>query len=133
MIYLPDTNAFSRYFRGDDSALVSRFIKERPNVRLSSIVLAELEYGATKSRVPLHRTRLDGLLLSIDVEPWTAQDAAEYGRVRADLERRGVAAGGHDMQIAAQAIRLGAACVTHNTGHFSNVSGLKLQDWQTLP
>lgn len=134
MIFLPDTNAFSRYFRGDDASLIARFRAEWAHIRLSAVVLAELEYGATKSGIARYRKRLTQLMHSISaVEAWTAEDAAEYGRIRADLELRGIAIGAHDMQIAAQAIRLGAVCVTHNQRHLSRVKRLKVHDWQTMP
>jgi tRNA(fMet)-specific endonuclease VapC len=35
------------------------------------------------------------------------------------------------MLIAAQALRLGATVVTHNTREFSRVPGLKCEDWQS--
>ena len=133
MIHLPDTNAYSRYFRGDDATLTARFARHWPTIALSVIVLAELEFGAQKSGVPAHRQRVDALVLGVAViEPWTESDASAYGRIRADLERRGIVVGAHDMQVAAQAIRLGATCVTHNQRHFSQIPGLKLADWQTL-
>ena len=94
MIFLPGTNAFSRYFRGDDTPLRDCFLAEWVNVRLSAVVLGELEFGAAKSGVARFRIRLTQLLTTVSgVEPWTADDAAAYGRVRADLERRGVLIG----------------------------------------
>jgi tRNA(fMet)-specific endonuclease VapC len=36
-----------------------------------------------------------------------------------------------DTLIAAQALRLGATVVTHNTRKFSRVPGLKCEDWQS--
>lgn len=134
MIFLPDTNAFSRYFRGDDAVLSAHFVRHWQGIVLSVIVLAELEFGAHKSGVPLHRKRVDALVLGCAmIEPWTPEDAALYGRVRADLERRGLVVGSHDMQVAAQAIRLGATCITHNRRHFGHIPGLKVVDWQSLP
>jgi len=134
VIFLPDTNVFSRYFRGDDAALNARFARHWQDIALSVIVLAELEYGAQKSGVPAHRRRVDALVLGCAVlESWTSDDAACYGRVRADLERQGAVIGSHDMQIAAQAIRLGATCITHNRRHFACVPGLKTADWQSVP
>jgi tRNA(fMet)-specific endonuclease VapC len=38
--------------------------------------------------------------------------------------------GPHDLQIAAIALHYGLALVTHNTGGFSRVAGLNLEDWQ---
>ena len=129
-IYLPDTNAFSRHVRGHDSGLSAKFAAEFGRVRLSSIVLAELEFGAAKSGLARHRGRLDGLLATIPIEPFTHQDADHYGRLRATLQRRGEMIGPLDALIAAQALRLGATIVTHNLREFQRVPGLKCEYWQ---
>ena len=130
-LYLPDTNAFSRHMRGDDRGLSARFAAEFIHVRLSAVVLAELEFGAAKSAFARHRSRLDGLLATIPVEPFTQGDAAAYGRLRAALQRRGDMIGPLDALIAAHALRLGATVVTHNLREFHRVPGLKVEDWQS--
>lgn len=130
-LYLPDTNAFSRYFRGRDNALAEQMVASFPQLRLSPLVLAELEYGAVKSGVARHRQRIDQLLLDVPVEPFIAEDSVRYGRLRALLERRGEIIGAIDLLIAAQALRLDAIIVTHNTAEFARVPGLKIEDWQT--
>jgi tRNA(fMet)-specific endonuclease VapC len=131
MLFLPDTNAFSRYLQGRDDTLVARVAAEFPNLRIAAIVLAELEYGAAKSGIARHRQRLDSLLAVLAVESFSLADAQFYGGLRADLERRGQRIEPHDMLIAAQALRLGATVVTHNTREFSRVPGLKCEDWQS--
>jgi len=131
-LFLPDTNALSRYLRGADRPLVAHFVAAFDHVRASSIVIAELEYGAVKSGVPSQRTRLDTLLSTLPTEPFTLADAAEFGRLRAFLARRGEMIGPYDLLIAAQALRLGATIVTHNLREFSRVPGLKIADWQSL-
>jgi tRNA(fMet)-specific endonuclease VapC len=40
--------------------------------------------------------------------------------------------GPFDTLIAAQALRLGAVLVTHNTEEFSRVPGLRCEDWQAV-
>lgn len=129
-LYLPDTNALSRYVRGHDGGLSAKFAAEFAHVRLSAIVLAELEFGAAKSGLARHRTRLDGLLTTIPIEPFTYRDADHYGRLRSTLQRRGEMIGPLDALIAAQALRLGATVVTHNLREFQRVPGLKCEDWQ---
>jgi len=130
-LFLPDTNAFSRYMRGRDAELAARFEPVFPQVRLSAIVLAELEYGAAKSGLPRHRAQLTALISSLPYEPFTDADAATFGHLRTHLSRRGELIGPYDLLIAAQALRLGATVVTHNLREFSRVPGLKLADWQT--
>lgn len=130
-LFLPDTNALSHYMRGLDRPLVARFIHAFAHVRVSSIVVAELEFGAVKSGLQAQRTRLDALVATLPHEPFTLADAAEFGRLRALLARRGELIGPYDLLIVAQALRLGATVVTHNLREFSRVPGLKVEDWQS--
>lgn len=129
-LFLPDTNACSQFMRGHP-ALVPRWIDAAPFLRLSTIVVAELEYGAAKIHPSRQRVRLDALVTTLPHEPFTLADAAEFGRLRALLAHRGELIGPYDLLIAAQALRLGATVVTHNLREFSRVPGLKVADWQT--
>ena len=130
MLYLPDTNSFSKYFQGRDQSLRHRMATAFEDLRLSSIVLAELEYGASKSLVSRHRQNVDHLLAQLPLLSFNAEDAEVYGRLRAHLERKGEIIGPIDTLIAAQALRLGATVVTHNLAEFKRVPKLKVVDWQ---
>jgi tRNA(fMet)-specific endonuclease VapC len=129
-LILPDTNACSHFMRGH-AAIVSRWIAVAPSVRLSAVVIAELQYGAEKSGSTAQRTRLASLVATLPNEPFALDDALEFGRLRALLARRGDLIGSYDLLIAAQALRLGATIVTHNLREFSRVPGLKIEDWQS--
>jgi len=39
--------------------------------------------------------------------------------------------GPYDLMLAGQALALGVPLVTHNTGEFTRVPGLMLEDWQS--
>ena len=130
-LFLPDTNVLAHYLRGLDRPLVARFIHAFAHVRVSSIVVAELEFGAVKSGLQAQRTRLDALVATLPHEPFTRADAAEFGRLRALLARRGELIGPYDLLIAAQALRLGATVITHHLREFSRVPGLEVEDWQS--
>jgi len=135
MIYLPDTNAFSRFFRGGDktAALRDRILAELPFCRISAIVLSELEYGACKSGVAAHRDRVVQLRSLIpDVAPFDAESAACAGNVRAylaNLKPNAQPIGPYDSLLAGQALALGACVVTGNTGEFRRVPGLMVENW----
>lgn len=135
MIYLPDTNVFSRYLRGQDEAIQAKLETNLRFCRLSTVVLSELEYGAAK-RPDLKRLRPRITLLrdiiAAEVD-YTSEDAAIYGTIRAYLARLKPNAqpiGPYDLMIAAQALRLEAVLVTHNTSEFSRVPNLTIEDWQ---
>jgi tRNA(fMet)-specific endonuclease VapC len=109
--------------------LTERFVKEFERLHLSSIVLAELRYGASKSGIPRHRARVEDLAALCPLEAFTDADASEYGHLRSALEKKDSLIGSYDMLIAAQALRLGATIITHHVGEFSRVPSLKWQDW----
>lgn len=136
MIYLPDTNVFSRYLRGDDQHLKERLEANLRWCRLSSVVLSELEYGAAKRPdVPAFRDRVKRLRSIIaDEADYTCADAHYYGAIRSHLARLRPNAqliGPYDLMLAAQALCLGATVVTHNTGEFRRIPSLVVEDWQS--
>ncbi len=135
MIYLPDTNVFSRFLRGGeaDQALRDRLLTELPFCRVSAIVLSELEYGAAKSGNPKHRQRVAQLrAIFPDVAPFDADAAAFAGNLRAylaTLKPNAQPIGPYDGLLAGQALALGACVVTGNTSEFRRVPGLIVEDW----
>ena len=131
MIYLPDTNVFSKYFQGRDVALRDAMTRSFFDMRLSAIVLAELEFGASKSGIKRHRNNVDLLIDQLTLVSFVGEDAHRFGHIRSHLERQGTVIGSLDMLIAAQALRLGATVVTHNLVEFKRVPKLRVVDWQT--
>lgn len=135
MIYLPDTNVFSRFLRGgeENEALRERLLAELSFCRVSAIVLSELEYGAAKSGKPAHRERVAQLRRILpDVAPFDADAAAYAGNVRAylaTLKPNAQPIGAYDALLAGQALALGACVVTGNTGEFCRVPGLIVENW----
>ncbi len=57
------------------------------------------------------------------------QVAEEYGRIRAELERRGTPIDPMDMLIASHARSAGLILVTNNTREFFQVENLEVEDW----
>ena len=99
-------------------------------IALSSVVLAELEYGIAKSARQAHNRRVfDALTGALAVAAFDAAAAREYGPMRAELERRGQLIGPYDLLIAAHARALGAVLVTDNVGEFARVEGLAVENW----
>jgi len=135
VIYLPDTNVFSRYLRGDNARIKERLEANLHFCRLSSVVLSELEYGAAKRPdLSALRTRIARLRSIIAAETdYTCADADFYGNVRAYLARlkpNALLIGPYDLMLASQALRLGAVLVTNNTAEFGRVPQLAVENWQ---
>jgi tRNA(fMet)-specific endonuclease VapC len=107
---------------------MSRFDPE--DLCVSVITLAELEYGVFNSSNPeRNQLALTLFLANIEVVPFNDDAAVEYGRIRADLKRKGTPIGANDLMIAAHAKSLGVTLVTNNTREFERVEGLMLEDW----
>lgn len=99
-------------------------------VGVSSITVAELQYGVAKSARPEQNAlALAALLAPLDILAFDDDAAAVYGAVRAALERAGTPIGSMDLLIAAHALALGRTVVTNNTREFSRVASLKVENW----
>lgn len=136
MICLPDTNAFSRHLRGKSERLSARMemALAEGQMRLSTVVLSELEYGAAKALLSGEKRperRVMQLREIVPVEEFSAAASRRYGRVRSMLEASGQIIGGMDMLLAAHALALDALIVTGNIGEFSRVPGLRVENWES--
>lgn len=132
MTYLDDTNACIRYFR-DPASRVRRELAARTpaDIRLCSVVLAELYRGALRSTNPAAtRATVDTFASPYVVLPFDEGAADVHAQVRVCLERLGQLIGPYDLMIAAIALVHGCILVTHNTREFSRVPGLTLEDWE---
>lgn len=99
-------------------------------MRLSAIVLGELEFGAEKSiNSERNRARLAALTQRLPLVGIDYATTRHYGQVRALLERQGMPIGANDTWIAAQALAIEATLVTDNEREFSRVPGLVLENW----
>jgi tRNA(fMet)-specific endonuclease VapC len=130
-MYLLDTNICIYIINNSPKQVVDRVKKLKVHqVKLSSISLAELEYGASKSSSrEKNRKALINFASAFDIVNFNDSDAEVYGLIRAELEKRGQVIGPYDMQIAAQAITRDLILVTNNTEEFARIPNLKLENW----
>ena len=133
-LYLLDTNMCIYIMKNSFPAATKHLLSLSPDeVSVSSVTLFELEYGAAKSNWGARtRENLYAFLSPFSIIPFDAGDAACAGRLRAELAAQGSPVGPYDIQIAAQALARDLTVVTHNTGEFSRVQGLKIEDWLLL-
>jgi len=131
-MYLLDTNVCVDYLNGRYASVIERVRDAAPDdLCLSSVVVAELRYGADKSSRPRrNHGKLDVLLAEIDCADFDLEAAARFGRVRAGLERNGTPIGPYDMMIAAHALCLSAVLVTDNVREFQRVEHLEIENWR---
>ena len=129
--WLLDTNICIYLLKQKPRAVLDRLRGvEITSVAISSVTLAELEYGVAKSSRPdQNREALAALVAPLAVAPFDDAAAARYGPLRAELERRGRPIGSLDMLIAAHALSLGRTLVTNDEREFSRVPGLPVENW----
>ena len=134
MKYLLDTNVCVDYLNGRFPQVARRIHRSAPeDLCLSSIVIAELRYGADKSGKPSrNHERLDVLTNEMPGRDFDSAAASIYGKVRATLEKKGQPIGPNDMLIAAHALSLGLVLVSDNLGEFKRVRGLKIENWREV-
>lgn len=126
-----DTNIVIYTIKRRPASVLERFQAHDPDeFCVSAITLAEMQYGVSKSSNPArNELALAAFLSGIEVLPFDDRAAAEYGDIRAGLERRGTPIGPNDMLIAAHARALGLTVVTNNIREFERVPDLRLENW----
>ena len=131
MKYMLDTNTCIYLIKQKPPKVLKHFTSHAVgDIGISSITLAELRYGVSKSRhVEKNRQALDEFIVPLEIEDFDERAAAEYGTVRADLEKAGRPIGSMDMLIGAHARALGATLVTNNTREFKQIKNLNVVDW----
>jgi len=130
MKYFLDTDICIYHLNGSAPDVSRNLLRIPPaDLRIPSIVAAELLFGAEKSVKREHNLEKVRLLLSLfDIVPFCGKSAEQYAIVRCDLERRGAIIGENDMIIAATVIVHAGTLVTNNTDEFSRVRGLSITD-----
>lgn len=115
--YLLDTNTVSYIIKGSSPAARARLeaLDNQHLACISAITEAELRYGLAK-RPAAHKLHaaVEAFLLKLHILPWSSDEAAAYGLLRAQLEAAGTTLSQMDMLIAAQALAQNAVMVTND-------------------
>ena len=132
MGWLPDTNVWIQLLKQASGLLEQRFLSHPPNqIILCSVVKAELWHGAHKyGRTDQRLAVLETLFTAFVSLPFDDAAAWHYANIRHELEVAGCVIGPNDLKIAALCLTHGLALVTSNTGEFSRVSNLQIEDWR---
>jgi tRNA(fMet)-specific endonuclease VapC len=133
MRYMLDTDTliYALNARPKHQAILERLDREEPeDLFVSAITLAELRYGAAKSRRrEANAEKLRRVAEALNVSAFDEAAAAAYGGLRAELEGAGTPIGPLDTLIAAHALSLGMTLVTANTREFARVRALRVENW----
>jgi tRNA(fMet)-specific endonuclease VapC len=130
-MYLLDTNICIYVIKKKPvDVLKTLKTKSKKDIYVSSITIAELEYGVAKSQFPeKNKIALIEFLSIFNILPFDDADAAEFGMIKTDLEKKGRIIGPMDLLIAGQAKSKKLILVTNNIKEFERVEGLKIENW----
>ncbi len=131
MKYMLDTNMCIFLIKKKPVRVLEAF-KQLPagDLYLSTITVAELEYGVAKSSSrSKNQAALAAFLVPLEIIPFSEQAARVYGEVRAELEKKGQIIEPYDLLIASHALSKGLILVTNNLDEFQRVPGLSVEDW----
>lgn len=131
MTFLLDTNVCIELLNERDSRVAKKLASiSPPDIRLCSIVKAELYHGAYKSGREKNLNLVRAFSASLESLPFDDSAAETYGQLRLALEKQGKLIGPYDLLIASIALVNNVTLVTHNMDEFKRVPDLKLEDWQ---
>ena len=130
-MYLLDTNICIYIIKKKPiDVLKTLKTKSKKDIYVSSITIAELEYGVAKSQFPeKNKVALIEFLSIFNILPFDDTDAVEFGMIKTDLEKKGGMIGPMDLLIAGQAKSKKLILVTNNIKEFERVEGLKIENW----
>ena len=131
MRYMLDTNIYIYAIKHKPEKVFKRLQAVDPaDVCVSSVTYAELVHGVEKSTcIEKNRLALSMLFANIEILSFDVNAADCYGKIRAELEKKGMPIGSLDMMIAGHAQSLGYIVVTNNVKEFSRVNNLKIENW----
>lgn len=133
MKYLFDTN-ICIYLINNKYEYLKKKVEETgiEEIAISTITIAELEFGIAKSKSPYkqeNRIALMEFLLPFKFLPFEQIDAYEYALIRNDLQCSGKIIGNMDILIGAQAVANDLILVTNNVKEFQRINKIQVENW----
>ena len=131
MKYLLDTNTCIYIIKKKPPQVKEQFSAvSAGDIAISTITQSELQYGVEKSsNRERNQHALNQFLLPLEILDYDQLASREYGKLRAELEKKGQPIGSLDMLIAAHARSLNLILVTNNEKEFRKVSSLRIENW----
>jgi len=131
VIRLLDTNTCIYFLNQASERIVERFKQLSPSqIRLPSITVAELYYGAEKSKFKSrNREKAKRFVSTFEIVSFDEKACSAYAKIRYSLERSGIPVGPMDLLIASIGLAYNFTVVTNNVKEFQRVKGLKIENW----
>ncbi len=131
MHYFLDTNICIYYLKGQYPILLDRMLRHSVSeIKIASIVKAELLYGAVKSKKREDNTsKVKKFLLPFEIISFDDNAAEIYAQIRADTAIKGTTIGPNDLIIAATVLANSGTLISNNEREFGRISGIEIENW----
>jgi len=131
MNYLLDTNICIYIIKNQYIDIAKKIEKVGiENIFVSTITVAEMEYGISKSSKPKEsEAKLYEFLVPFTIVDFDLNAARYYGKIRNQLTQKGTPIGAMDLLIASIGLANEFVVVTNNEKEFERVPSLKIQNW----
>jgi len=132
--FVLDTSAFSAAMRREIGLLVLLKELQPGNIVTVPPVVAEIQYGLERidhhsKKFQLLNSEKEKWLSVINVLEWVPEASIYFGRIKADLERKGRMIDDFDIAIAAIAMAHDCGVITNNVKHFKRIDNLTVNFW----
>lgn len=105
--------------------------REEEPFGLSVITVAELLHGVHRADSSKRRMRrgayVEKVIEIFSVYPFEITSARMYAGIWAELQKKGIQIGAHDLMIGSTALALGFSVATFNSRHFKRIESLNLE------
>lgn len=132
-MYLFDTDSLSNILKKNPSALLIEKLMALPGELqfTTSINISEIYFGAYRSvnRKKILQAYEKKVFPNLNILPFDTDSGKIYGRLKAQLEKKGLPKSEPDLRIAAIVIQHNMVLVTGNVKHFIDIPGLNVEDW----
>lgn len=132
MMYILDTCVISDFVKGDKNT-TKKLMSLNPNhLSISTITLMEINYGLeiNPEKAKKIRPMIQSFVDSINVLPYTEDDAQHTAKIRSSLRKKGLPIGSYDVLIAGTTLNHDLTLITANEREFSRISQLKWENWR---
>jgi tRNA(fMet)-specific endonuclease VapC len=134
-MYLFDTDCLCNILKRNPSPLLLERLRTLPkNLQFTtSINVSEIYYGAyrSKNQKEILAPYEGKVFVNVNILPFDTESGKVFGRLKAQLEKKGISKSESELRIAAIAIQHDMVVITGDKRHFDNIPGLSVEDWMS--
>lgn len=130
-MYYLDTNICVYFLNGKYPQVMEKIKKINPiEIKIASIVKAELLYGAEKSQNKVtNKNLIVKFLEPFEIKNFDDKCTIEYSKIRSALELKGTTIGPNDYIIASTVLSNDGILITNNVDEFKRIKNLRIENW----